>query len=436
MGNNLKQEAIEFPIEVFPKTIRHFLSEANKTLRHPIETLGASALFTASVMIGKTTKLRVKNNWTEGAVLYIMLISDKGTNKTHAMTLPMLPIVQNEKRIFKEYKKELKRYKSLNRDEKEEEDPPACMQMLINDITIEAIPHVLETNPRGLGYFRDELSSWIRDLNRYRKGSDEQFWLSNYNSAFCRINRTGKPPVLVDNSFISVFGSIQPGILKEIFSEERTINGFVERILPIFLEDSDKPYFNEEELNQEIVDDYVNLMNRLLKIELKKDDQDEVIPRIIEFDDDARKIAIEWHDKNVDETNSAENEDRAMISKADMVFYRLCLILQILNSAEENKEAEKVCLTTVLDAIKLIEYFKSHAKKVIAYNNSESSPLSKLNKQQLNVFLALPEYFTTSEAVMIAKDKGMQERTLKTYLNNRELFVWIKQGQYQKLLLA
>ena len=202
------------------------------------------------------------------------------------------------------------------------------------------------------------------------------------------------------------------------------------------MEDSDKPYFNEEELNQEIVDDYVNLMNRLLKIELKKDDQDEVIPRIIEFDDDARKIAIEWHDKNVDETNSAENEDRAMISKADMVFYRLCLILQILNSAEENKEAEKVCLTTVLDAIKLIEYFKSHAKKVIAYNNSESSPLSKLNKQQLNVFLALPEYFTTSEAVMIAKDKGMQERTLKTYLNNRELFVWIKQGQYQKLLLA
>jgi hypothetical protein len=64
---------------------------------------------------------------------------------------------------------------------------------------------------------------------------------------------------------------------------------------------------------------------------------------------------------------------------------------------------------------------------------SNASPLDKLPTDKQSLYIALPDTFSTSEGVQVAESMGMAERTFKRFLNNKELFQKIKQGEYEKL---
>jgi hypothetical protein len=74
-------------------------------------------------------------------------------------------------------------------------------------------------------------------------------------------------------------------------------------------------------------------------------------------------------------------------------------------------------------------------KRLLKYNSivSNASPLDKLPTDKQSLYIALPDTFSTSEGVQVAESMGMAERTFKRFLNNKELFQKIKQGEYEKL---
>jgi len=110
----------------------------------------------------------------------------------------------------------------------------------------------------------------------------------------------------------------------------------------------------------------------------------------------------------------------------------LALILQMVRYAcnEGNKQA--IGMEAVQGALKLVEYFKKTAIKV-HFIVSNASPLDKLPTDKQTLYIALPDTFTTSEGVQVAESMGMAERTFKRFLNNKEVFKWIRQGEYEKL---
>ena len=55
-------------------------------------------------------------------------------------------------------------------------------EIIVSDITFEAMIDVHANNTKGLCMYRDELRGVFNDLNKYRKGSDLEFLLSNWNS--------------------------------------------------------------------------------------------------------------------------------------------------------------------------------------------------------------------------------------------------------------
>lgn len=55
---------------------------------------------------------------------------------------------------------------------------PTKKQFIANDITIEALVDLHQQNDISVGVFKDELAGWFKDMNKYKPGSDLEFWLS------------------------------------------------------------------------------------------------------------------------------------------------------------------------------------------------------------------------------------------------------------------
>lgn len=85
---------------------------------------------------------------------------------------------------------------------------------------------------------------------------------------------------------------------------------------------------------------------------------------------------------------------------------------------------------TVERAIKLTEYFKESALSVQNILNE-----NMLNSQQQAIVNLLPPSFTTAQAIQIAEQNGMKERTFQRFLNDNigTLFRKEKHGEYSKI---
>ena len=69
-------------------------------------------------------------------------------------------------------------------------------------------------------------------MNKYREGSDEQFWLSSFDGETWVSNRKSTGVSMIDNPHIPIIGGIQPSVLTELASGgNRSDSGFMDRIL-------------------------------------------------------------------------------------------------------------------------------------------------------------------------------------------------------------
>ena len=57
---------------------------------------------------------------------------------------------------------------------------PRKSQFIADDITIEALVDLHQESKNSVGVFKDELAGWFKDMNKYREGSDLQFWLCKW----------------------------------------------------------------------------------------------------------------------------------------------------------------------------------------------------------------------------------------------------------------
>ncbi|MBP7679059.1 MAG: DUF3987 domain-containing protein [Bacteroidales bacterium] len=434
------QSGNPFPFKVFPEPIQQIILETNKNLDFPIDFIGAGILYAASVCIGNSYRIEVKKGWLESSVLYLAIVARAGTNKSHPLSFALQPIFEQDKRALKQYEKELQEYNqtvNLPKAEREKqgiEEPvkPHWKKFLVSDCTPEALAEVHKFNQRGIGEYSDELAGWVKNFNRYNKGSEQEFWLSAWNSKPITIDRVSKEPVFIPLPFISVAGTIQNGVLNELAKENRTENGFIDRILFVIPENIKKPYWGETELNPVFIDNWNEIITRLIHLPVKLDFTETPLPEILRFTPEAKQLLWEWQKRNADECNQAESEAiSGIFSKLEMYAVRLALILELLRWSCNESSKQAVSIEAVQGALKLVEYFKRSAVKVYSIITN-TNPLNNLPADKRNLYEALPDFFTTSEGQKIAEGFGMAERTFKYFLNDKELFLRISTGKYEK----
>ncbi|MFP6643568.1 MAG: DUF3987 domain-containing protein [Candidatus Latescibacterota bacterium] len=97
-----------------------------------------------------------------------------------------------------------------------EPDPPKRMRYLLFDTTVEKIGEILAENPRGVLVFRDELTGWLRGLDKQGQDGARAFFLEAWNgSGSFAYDRIGRCTLDIDAACVSILGGIQPGPLGE-----------------------------------------------------------------------------------------------------------------------------------------------------------------------------------------------------------------------------
>jgi hypothetical protein len=442
-GNEIQdRKTNRFPVEVFPLPVQQVITATNENLNFPIDFIGASLLYAVSVAVGNTHIVEVKKGFQQNAVLYLAIVARAGTTKSHPLSFALQPIVEQDKRTYRQYEQQRQEYEravSLSKKEREQQaidEPikPVWQKFLLSDFTPEALAEVHKFNKRGIGVYVDELAGWFKNFNRYNKGSEMEFWLSQWSGKPINIDRKTGEPVFIPLPFISVAGTIQKGILNELAKDSRTQNGFIDRILFVIPDNIQKEYWSETDLPPVVSENWEGIISNLLSLTVTNDHTLNPSPEVLKFTPEAKKVLFEWQKVNTDQSNEAESEVLSGIfSKMDMYVLRLALILEMLRYACNESNKQSVSIEAVRGAVKLVEYFKNSAVKVNSIL-SNASPLDKYPTDKQALYKALPDTFTTEIGLQIAEGLGFAERTFKRFLNERELFNRISRGEYEKCI--
>ncbi|MRS05935.1 DUF3987 domain-containing protein, partial [bacterium] len=282
------------------------------------------------------------------------------------------------------------------------------------------------------GVYCDELASWFRNFNRYNAGSEMEFWLSVWSAKPVSIDRKSDEPVYIQLPFISVAGTIQTGVLNELAKDNRTQNGFIDRILFVMPDNLQKPYWSDTDISPNIITNWQAIINKLLGVQVAVDGMMTPVPEMLYFTQEAKEMLFAWQKRNVDESNTVENEAiEGIYAKLEMYAVRLSLILELMFWACGEGNRDAVTAKSVRGALMLVEYFKCSAIK--AYNIiSNTNPIDQLPLNKRNIYNALPYTFTTEQGIRIAEGFEMPERTFMRFIKQKTLFTQLSRGEYEK----
>lgn len=426
-----RPKAQGFPIHAMPEGLQFIIADLRDTLGYPVDYTASAALFTLSVAIGTSARIEAKTGWTEFATLWLALVGRPGANKTHPLNRMLGPLNERDRKHAQLYTAAMRDHEQAKRaartDATTEVPPePQCEQHIVSDATPEALVEALTRNPRGLGLCRDELAGWVADFGRYNKGGDVQMFLSVWSGQPVRVNRkTNKHPLFVQRPFVSVCGTIQPGVLGTLIEEGRGSNGFIDRILFAYPETQDAAAWSENECDLQLIKYWQRMVDRVVNIPPPDVDAD---PLTLPLSPDAKRLWVAHHDRlqaTINTLNSDGDEAKAQ-HRTKMVSYtlRLALIHAVAAWAESNtfEPPTQVEAASMQAAIVLADYFTSTADKVL-FTLNEATPVDELTGNLLQLFDALQTEFRTAEAVVKAEAVGLSQRTAKRLLNK-----WTKEG--------
>jgi len=117
----------------------------------------------------------------------------------------------------------------------EEPEPPTPRRYTTNDTSIEKMAELLMDNPDGLLLYRDELTGWLRSLDKAGHEAARAFYLEAWNGdGSHEVDRIGRGSLFVKAVCVSVLGGIQPGPLSSYvegaFDDGESADGLLQRL--------------------------------------------------------------------------------------------------------------------------------------------------------------------------------------------------------------
>ena len=432
----INQDDLQFPIDIFPKQIQSYLSECNDTLDSSIDFMGCSMLWLTSVIIGNSIQVEVKNGWREIATVWISIVGKAGLGKTPSISNVIFPLLQANNKEIKSYIKNTIKYDKFcelseeDKKSREEIKKPHKTQFIANDITLEALVDLHQESKNAIGVFKDELNGWFKDMNKYRAGSDLEFWLSTWSGKSVSLNRKTAKSSFVDKPLIPVLGGIQPSILSTFYTDENKDNGFVDRMLLSF-PDLEIEKYNTREIDEDLIqwysDSIIGFYETIKNHVIKLDEEFDIEPLIAKFSNETK---IEW-ERVYNEITTVQNSEeeneymKSMLPKQKSYIPRFALLIHALNDFfDETKSGNVLDITkeSFLKAEKLSKYFIAMAKK-IKINNIENNELKKI----VDLYKAKSKKEQFEEMYKINPDLNKKEAAEMLGISLQMIYKYIKE---------
>lgn len=112
---------------------------------------------------------------------------------------------------------------------------PNALRLVVGDITSQKLVHHCVARPEGSLCFLDEMGSWVKKLTDKSSGEDRSCWVVAYEGDTYTMDRVGTGTLYCDNMAISIYGNIQPRVLKESLFHLSN-DGLLQRFIPVVLD--------------------------------------------------------------------------------------------------------------------------------------------------------------------------------------------------------
>jgi hypothetical protein len=374
---------LPFPIETLPVAARRMAEETAWAMNVPIDLVAPPMLALAGGAIANARHLAITRTHTQSPCLFAAVVGPPGTARTPVLKLLRQPIDQAQETRLEEWQKAKSAWEAA---EEAEGQKPVLRRCIVSDITTESLGIILCDNPRGVVCIRDELSGLVAGLNQYKqgKGHDRQVYLSLWSGDTVLIDRKSDKsregaPIYVRNPFTAIIGSIQPDVLPRLRGEAvRGVpppdDGFLDRFLIVY--PAVLPAIGEQwrEVSPEALEGWTNAISRLLALRMVEQDGEPARPFLVHLTASGK---IEWKqftDAHAAEINAPDFPPCLFGPWAKLRGYgaRLALILHFLRWAYGETNEEDVDGKDMAAAARLVDYFKSHSRKV--HNLMDADP--------------------------------------------------------------
>ena len=426
----------DFPIDAFPTKTAEIIQAFQKADGYPMDYYGTNALVAISSLLGVAYKAQYRRGHEHFPILYAVLVGDSSAGKTVSAKRFFQPLLDIEQNAAEEYNVKMGIWHQEALSEKESPPKPKRRELIIDNSTLEALIRAMYHNPRGILYLQEEVLAWIKNMNSYRSGSDEQFWLKNWDSSFVKYNRVSGDIITIAHPNATVIGGVQPGVIHQLLNGDKNVTGFSARLIFAYPAETKAPYDSDEYPSEEFINNWQEIISYVdalpNRIEAGKTTNN--IPKVdfvyLKCSTEAKIVYKKAINELTDNINATDNDQlKSIYGKMKSYMIRFALILEVIRSAEEQinysswQEIEKhlyISQKSMEGGYKLMKYYKHNSEKVI---QRLETPVDALRDEQQAWYRALPiEGIIWANAIKLAKKVGFSERTANRLLNNTFLF--------------
>jgi len=396
----------EFDPGMIPGPLREWLTDISWRMQCPVDFVAVAAVVAAGALIGAGCGIRPKqkDDWLVIPNLWGGIIARPSMLKTPALADVLKQVKKLELEAKEHYEEELllseadaeilKAQKEAIKSKMlqaakgkgsetleelrqeyallEQPEAPVRRRFITNDATIEKMAELLNENPRGILYFRDELVGFLVNLDREDRQADRAFYLEAWNGfGSYTTDRIGRGTIDTNNLCVSILGGIQPSRLTGYLMQAKDDlqnDGLLQRFQLLVFPDEPKVWqLIDEYPNREARDRAFRIFHALASMDFGSYGavQPEADGRpYFHFTDDAQGVFNDWL---IDLQEKLQKEDSPLmvehLSKYRSLMPSLALIFHLIDIAD-GQATGGVSSMAALNAMFWCEYLETHARRI------------------------------------------------------------------------
>jgi hypothetical protein len=398
-----RNDVVPFDCRLLPESLQPWIRDIAERMQCPPDFPAVGAMVALSVIVGRRVGIRpkVSDDWLVVPNLWGGIIGKPGIMKTPALQEVLKPLDKLEAGARQVYEEAVCDYESdklvaeaqvkhakdqINKAVKRGEDPhtiakaalaedtqaPIRRRYRTNDPTVEKLGALLNENSNGLLLFRDELTGFLRKLDKDGHESDRAFYLEAWNGTGKFVfDRIGRGTLDIEAACISVLGGIQPGPMASYMSRAaqggRDDDGLVQRFQLVVYPDPPGVWQNiDRQPDLDARHKAFEVFERLDCIESEsvgaEVDQDDAMP-YLRFTPEAQEWFTEWR---TELEHRLRDDTLPPMLEAHMAKFRSLIPSLALLIHLADVSMGPVGEDPLLKACAWAEYLESHARRVYA----------------------------------------------------------------------
>ncbi len=396
---------------MIPEPLRDWIDDNAERIGAPSEYMAAAVTVALASLIGRKirTRPRAYDDWTTTCNLFGAIVGRPGAKKSPAMAAGFEPLNKLAAAAMDRHEQDLTEFDvsravdeatakgaktrleqaakkaNANRHELEElarqsqsasdADAPTLQRYIVNDASIEALGEKLRENPNGLTVARDELTGFLKGLERQGHEQDQAFYLEawNGNGRNFIYDRIGRGTIAIPGPCLSLIGTIQPGPLsryiRNVSGDDRQRDGFISRFQllvypdPIPYKRVDRlPNFDARDRAFRVFDE----LNRLTPEAAAAQHDEHGDIWFLRFDGEAQGIFDQWLDRLEMRLQSGQLSGlmEEHLSKFRSLFPALALIFHLVSVCDGTVAPGPISARAATSAGTWCNFLEAHARRI------------------------------------------------------------------------